>query len=227
MEAASKIKILNRSASYDVCSSCSPRSEQNGIYSRLPNLGGIYQASTPRGCSNIFKVLMTNKCIHNCFYCINARSSNIERTELTPEELASTFRDLHQRHLVQGMFLSSAINDAPENTMLNMIKAVEIVRYRYNFQGFIHLKILPGASDATIAYACKIANRASINIEAPSASRLSLIARSKQYEKDIIRTMRQITLAQRAGYLSSGQTTQFIVGAAGESDQEILQTSAL
>jgi putative DNA modification/repair radical SAM protein len=227
METAQKLKLLKDSASYDVCSSNDPRREMSRLPGpELSHLGGIYQASTPRGCSSLFKVLLSNKCVHNCSYCANARSANIERTSLSAEELARTFLQLYQRRAVQGLFLSSAVDGSPESTMDSMIKCAEILRYKSNFSGFIHLKILPGVSNATITQACRLASRVSINIEAPTKERLQKIAGGKNFTDDILRTIGVINAEEKKGRLPSGQTTQFVVGAAGENDQEILNTSA-
>jgi putative DNA modification/repair radical SAM protein len=226
METAYKLKLLKASAAHDVCSSSNPRSEMSVIRTGLSQLGGIYRSSTPNGCSNLFKVLLSNKCMHNCAYCMNRCNADIERSSLLPEELASTFIQLHKARQVEGLFLSSAVDGSPEKAMHNMIKAVELLRFRHHYKGFIHLKVLPGVSDATIQHACSLADRASINIEAPTSERLQKIASSKDYTRDILRTIQTIRAEEKKGRLRSGQTTQFIVGAAGETDKEIIDTSA-
>ncbi|MBU0580879.1 MAG: radical SAM protein [Candidatus Margulisbacteria bacterium] len=230
MDATQKIRILKGSAKYDICSSSNPRSEMHKSSSafsnqvNLENLGGVYQSLTPRGCSALFKVLQSNKCQHNCGYCANAKTHNIERTSLAPEELASTFAELQGKKIVQGLFLSSAVDDTPEKTMARMIKTVEIVKYKYNFNGYIHLKIMPGASESTIAQACRLASRVSVNMEAPSEMHLKRLSKTKKY-LEILNTINIITKYMKKGYLPSGQTTQFVVGASGETDQNLLNTS--
>lgn len=224
METTQKIRILRNSAKYDICSSSNPRSEMHRSSSNFNHLGGIYYSSTPRGCSALFKTLLSNKCLHNCSYCANAKYQNIARASIDPEALAATFIQMYKKRIVQGLFLSSAVEDNPEKTMAKIIKTTEIVRYKHNFGGFIHLKIMPGTSEATAKQACKLASRASINIEAPTENSLNLLSKTKKLA-NILKTINILSKMARAGYLPSGQTTQFMVGAAKESDQEIIKTS--
>jgi predicted DNA-binding helix-hairpin-helix protein len=144
-----------------------------------------------------------------------------------PEELAKLFMDLYQRRLVQGLFLSSGIAGNASQTMESMIKTVEILRSHYEFKGYIHLKILPGASFDCVEHACKLANRVSVNMEAPTAQHLAKLSSKKDIYMDILERMRWVKqlIATNERLVPSGQTTQFVVGAAGETDRDLLRTT--
>jgi predicted DNA-binding helix-hairpin-helix protein len=156
-------------------------------------------------------------------------SRDVPRTSFTPEELAAAFDRMLRADLVDGLFLSSGVCAGPGRTMDRMIDCVELVRGRYQFPGYVHLKLLPGASEAHVERAVQLAQRVSVNLEAPSAERLAAIAPRKNFFRELTEPMR---LAKRlidasGGRLApAGQTTQFVVGAAGEADREILDTTA-
>jgi predicted DNA-binding helix-hairpin-helix protein len=181
----------------------------------------------------VLKVLMTNVCEKNCYYCGIRASRDVPRTSFTPEELARAFDQMHRAALVDGLFLSSAVCVAADRTMDRMIACVELVRTRYQFAGYVHLKLLPGASEAHILRAMQLAHRVSVNLEAPSAARLAVIAPRKEFRTELGEPMRIAKrLIDESGgrgisrLAPAGQTTQFVVGAAGEPDQEILSTTA-
>ncbi len=156
------------------------------------------------------------------------QSGAVAATPSGPEELANAFRELHHRGLASGLFLSSGIHGSAAETMERMIAAAEMVRERDRFRGYLHLKILPGAPYQAVARAVELADRVSVNMEAPSQKALSLLSGRKRTAEDVITRMHWIRqAADRAGpgALRSGQTTQFIVGAAGESDREVLTAS--
>ena len=137
---------------------------------------------------------------------------------MTPEELAKTFMQYRKNNLVDGLFLSTGIPKDPQAIMDKMLDTLEIIRYRHRFQGYIHLKILPGASYGSIKRASHLAQRLSINIEAPNKDRLSDLSTTKDYKIDILRRQRWLKNMD----LSHGHTTQFVVGAGSETDLEIL-----
>lgn len=183
-----------------------------------PGLGGLYSARTSgKGCM-LFKTLYTNACRFDCKYCINTLKVKGNKSSYTPEELSKTFMSLYNNGIVEGLFLSSAIPSDPETVMEKMIETLEIIRYRYRFRGYIHQKILPGSPHDSIMRASKLADRLSINIEAPSKSRLSCLSGAKDYLIDIIRRQRWLKRMEMPG----GHTTQFVVGAGEENDCEIL-----
>jgi predicted DNA-binding helix-hairpin-helix protein len=177
----------------------------------------------------VLKVLLTNVCDKNCYYCGIRASRDVPRASFTPDELARAFDRLNRADLVDGLFLSSGMCAGADHTMERMIAAVELVRFKYNFAGYIHLKMLPGASEAHIERALQLAHRVSVNLEAPNAERLGVIAPRKAFYEELARPMHiaKRLIDDSGGRLApAGQTTQFVVGAAGEPDQEILSTTA-
>ena len=232
MDSQEKLEALGAAAQYDLCGACcNPKNDPKGHRQRGHMGRWIYPAALPDGRSILLmKVLMSNVCENNCLYCVNRRGNDQPVLSFTPEELASLFMKMFYANLVQGLFLSSAIFKSAVRTMDRMIKTVEILRYRYRFQGYIHLKVLPGAGISQLERATRLADRVSINLEAPSASRLSKIAPQKKFSEELLsrihllsRLIKQANHGRRYG--PKGQTTQFVVGAAGESDTEILGVS--
>jgi putative DNA modification/repair radical SAM protein len=218
-----RLTTLATAARFDVCGCGGMRSQAMASPAHF-----IHKAALPDGgCISLFKVLMTNICTNDCAYCINASRRDIPRTAFKPEELAQLFMQYQQKRLVQGLFLSSGIAGNPSGTMERMIETVEILRGRYEFKGYIHFKLLPGASTSCIEAACRLANRVSINIETPTARHLAKLSSRKDIYEGILSPMRQVkNLKEQSGILvPSGQTTQFVVGAAGENDGEILNTT--
>lgn len=219
-----KVDLLGQAAQYDLCAACGSRSMR-----QRDDLGRwIYPAALPDGRRvMLFKVLLTNACERDCGYCANRSGRDVRRLAFTPGELAATFDELLRRRLVTGLFLSSAVCGSADQTMERMIAAVEIVRFKYQFRGYVHLKILPGVQRAAVERAAQLAQRVSVNIEAPNAERLSRLSASKRFEQDILQRMRwarEFMLAR--GTTTAGQTTQFVVGAADEADREILLTTS-
>ena len=222
MDTEGKLQTLVAAAEYDVCGHSSL-----GLGSSNP-LRFIHRAALPGGGSVcLFKVLLTNVCVNDCAYCVNQIGRDVRRRSFQPEELAKVFMELHRRKLVRGLFLSSGIGQNPSQTMESMVKTVEILRYRYEFKGYIHLKILPGASLDCVAEGCKLASRVSINMEAPTPRHLAKLSSRKDLADGIVDRMRWVKklITTGEGLVPSGQTTQFVVGAAGETDQDILHTT--
>jgi len=222
MELEDKLETLAAAAQYDVCG-------YSGI--RHPTgspLRFIHRVALPGGNSMcLFKVLMTNVCTNDCAYCANQVGRDIPRRAFQPEELARLFMELHRKRLVRGLFLSSGIAGNASRTMESMVQTVEILRHRYEFKGYVHLKILPGASFDCIEEGCKLANRVSVNIEAPTAQHLARLSSRKDILHGILEPMRRVKqlMATDERLVPSGQTTQFVVGAAGETDRDILNTT--
>ncbi len=185
----------------------------------------IYPAVTGRGDSGgvtpIFKALLSNSCAHSCKYCF----THCERRKVTftPEEYARSFASLFQQGKVTGVFISSGIlRGDPDYTTEQMLEAVRLIREKYNFHGYVHFKCLPGVSQELLQQAAPLANRISVNLEAPSAERLARIADEKDFHHDLVTRQEWIGNLIAKGAFPSGQTTQFVVGAADESDEEIL-----
>jgi len=225
-----KLNKLTASARYDIsCSKCSIIGRQKDP--RDPLHRWIYPAVLPDGKTiPILKVLLTNLCTNRCKYCIVSTNRISETTSFEPDELARVFISMVQKNLVKGIFLSSAIGVDANKTMDKMITTAEIIRNKYLFHGYIHLKILPGATLAHIEKAVQLADRVSINLEAPNSARLNKIADSKNFDSLIqtIQLIDKITRqqSQQQFHKRKTQTTQFVVGAADESDKEILLTTS-
>lgn len=225
MELIEKLKILGAAAKYDVCATTAKRFDKGKRpWGKAPS-SGICHSFTPDGrCISLFKVLMTNECISDCAYCPNRFDQNIERVSFTPEELSKLFMQFYKRNYVSGLFLSSGIAINRQRTLEDMLKTIEILRYQYKFKGYVHLKVLPGASQEYIEKAVKLSDRLSINAEVPNNDYLQKLSERKNFTDDIVEPMKLINdLSQKRQYIT--QSTQFIVGAAGEKDKEILATT--
>jgi len=227
METFEKLKVLGGAARYDVCaSSFSCRQAPSGS-GRLgnPASSGICHSFLPDGrCVSLFRVLMTNACEQDCAYCVNRKSRNTPRTAFLPEELARLFIEFYVRNYVEGLFLSSGVCGSADATMQKMVKTVELLRLKYGYQGYVHLKILPGASHSLVERAGELADRMSVNLEAPNRKRLALLSPGKEMMTSILERMQWMHRLSQEGKIPSGQTTQFVVGPAGETDFELLRS---
>lgn len=223
METLEKLKVLGEGAKYDVCASTATRTtkfKNAAMGDTRP--AGVCHSFTPDGrCISLFKVLLSNYCEKDCAYCPNRAERDVPRTRFGADELANLFIDFYRRNYVEGLFLSSGVFHSTGHTMTEMIKVAEILRHRYRFGGYIHLKILPGSAEADIQAAAKLANRVSLNMEAPTQEHLAKLSKTKQFGSDIINGMSRINKILRQEDDVS-HSTQYIVGAAGESDKDIL-----
>jgi putative DNA modification/repair radical SAM protein len=194
---------------------------------RRPPSGGVFYAQTGGGrCMPLLRVLMTNVCENDCRYCsINCHRS-VRRTAFKPEELARTFMDMLRSRMVRGLFLSSGVAGGAAKTAERMLTAVEILRHREGFGGYIHLKIMPGQPPDYIERAVTLADRVSVNLEAATPAHLAHIAPKKSYDL-LLPPMAEVHRLQQRhlNLLRAGQVTQLVVGAAGESDQRVMQTA--
>ncbi|MGC9517971.1 MAG: radical SAM protein [Methanomicrobiales archaeon] len=216
------MKILSDSAKFDLCNYVTPTIE-NVKKSKIP---GIYHAKSSKcGLIPIFKVLMTNKCNNDCRYCINNSKRNFTRVEYTPEELTDIFLSYYYNNMVDGLFLSSGISKDIDSTMEKMIEVTRLLRVNHGYKGYIHLKILPGTSYDLIKRAMSLSNRVSINIEAATPDGFQELTSTKDYKNDVLRRIKWIDRISKKNpeFAPSGQTTQFIIGANTESDEEILK----
>ena len=224
MEILEKVKILGEAGKWDTCASSNSKRKVK-TNDRIGNASscGICHSFTENGrCISLFKTLMTNQCKFDCKYCQN--STNCEKKRTTtykPEELAKVFMHLYVRNYVEGLFLSSGITKDPDTTTENMIDAINLVRNKYKFRGYVHFKVLPGTNKDLIKQASEFADRLSINIEAPNSSRMNEISSVKDYKIDILRRQSWIKHTN----VPSGQTTQLVVGGSDETDLEILKMS--
>lgn len=179
----------------------------------------------------LLKSLLTSACERNCFYCPFRAGRDSRRVTFKPEEMAQTVMQLTQAKLIKGAFISSGIAGGGVRTQDRLIDTAEILRHKFHYSGYLHLKLMPGAEAAQIERAMQLADRVSVNLEAPNTRRLQLLAPQKDMIEELLQPLRvveQIRLTQPAarGWLGRwpSSTTQFVVGAVGESDLELLQT---
>lgn len=185
----------------------------------------IYPAVGFKGrCANLFKVLQTNLCQYNCFYCANRQQRNCRRLTFKPEELASVFLNFYKRRWVEGLFLSSAIYPEPNLVQEKMLITLKLIRGA-GFRGYIHTVILPGVDEVLIEKIGQLSDRLSLNLEAPNQEYLSSLSPSKDFQKGLFNGLKKLSLFHKRHPLQAGLTTQLVVGAAGESDREILSLS--
>ncbi|MFO3717485.1 putative DNA modification/repair radical SAM protein [Anaerococcus sp. ENR1011] len=238
MDIREKLEILADAAKYDVsCSSSGSNRKNKNKGLGNGSMGGICHSYSEDGrCISLLKILMTNNCIYNCEYCINRRENDSKRATFTPDEVAELTMNFYRRNYIEGLFLSSGIIKNPDYTMERLVKVAELLRYKYNFNGYIHMKAIPGANEDLVKRMGLLVDRMSINIELPTQKALSLLAPEKKIA-DITRPMGKVKnemmvygedrkkFNHTPKFLPAGQTTQMIIGAGRESDLEIIKTS--
>lgn len=228
MSPMDKLTLLADSAKYDV--SCSSSGSENNYKTgelECTHNSGICHSFTRDGrCISLLKVLLSNICIYDCAYCINRVSNDTPRTAFSPRELADLTIAFYKRNYIEGLFLSSGIIKNEDHTMSLLLQTLRILRHEYRFNGYIHVKLIPGSSKELIHEATLLANRVSSNIELPSAKSLALLAPDKSKEKLLspLKHARDITLERQNKPIS--MSTQMIVGATSESDFDILKLSS-
>lgn len=219
-----KVDSLGDGTKHDVCASSSSDRVVKGL-KRIGNTsnGGICHSFTPDGrCVSLFKTLYSNKCTQDCSYCPNScKNFGGSGYSYTPKELVKVFLALYESNYVEGLFLSSGISRDEDETMENLIETVRLLRKERDYQGYIHLKILPGTDKDYIKRCIELSDRVSLNIETCSKQRMNEISSTKDYKYDILRRQRYIRDLSKKLNLPSGHTTQTIVGVANESDREI------
>ncbi|PMP71198.1 MAG: putative DNA modification/repair radical SAM protein [Thermodesulfovibrio aggregans] len=218
-----KLSILANGAKFDI--SCCPSFDRKN-FSKKETFSkfGIQNIWTSNGrCIRLLKVLLTNFCINDCAYCINRKRNDIQRTIIMPEELARVAYEFYRNRQIEGVFLSSGIISSPDKTMQMMIDAVKILRIKYQFKGYIHLKIIPDSEETAIAEAVKLADRVSINLELPTQQSLSLIAPQKKLISILCAIEKINKIIENTDKGAKSHTTQLIVGATPDTDYEILQ----
>ncbi len=219
-----KLEILSTDAQYDLACACSVSREEG----RRRSSGGkwIYPVTLPNGGTSVlFKTLISNVCTNDCKYCPLRGQMHLRRCSLGAEETVKIFLDYYERKKVFGLFLSSGVFGSADATMEKLNRVARLLRKRHGFHGYIHLKVIPGASDAAIEDALGLANTVSVNIETAGEKNLAKLSEKKNYIRDIIEPIKLISklTGRGAKYERGKQTTQFIVGAAGESDSEIVK----
>lgn len=180
----------------------------------------------------LLKTLLTSACERNCFYCPFRAGRDFHRATLRPEEMAQAFMSLYRAGIVRGLFLSSGVAGGSIRTQDMLLATAEILRHKHQFKGYLHLKLMPGAEQAQVERAMQLSDRVSLNLEAPNVQRLERLAPGKVFLNELIQPLRwvdQIRRTQPAHLGWNGRwpsmTTQFVVGAVGESDLELLTTT--
>ena len=236
-----KLKILAESAKYDesCASSGTSRSHKKGQIGSAEGWGLCHSFAEDGRCISLLKIMLTNNCIYDCAYCINRRSNDLPRATFSVTELVNLTIEFYRRNYIEGLFLSSGVVRNPDYTMERLVKVVKDLRQVYRFNGYIHLKSIPGASQELVNEAGLYSDRMSVNIEIPNEQSLQLLAPEKDFQS-VFTPMRYIqqgmlqSAEERKKYrhaprfVPAGQSTQMIVGATSDSDKDILHlTSAL
>lgn len=227
MKIEEKLQVLTDSAKYDVsCSSSgATRTESFGNLGSTHTSGICHAFSADGRCISLLKILFTNYCIYDCSYCINRSSNDIKRAAFTPEEVADLTINFYKRNYIEGLFLSSGIISSEDHTMELILKTLKILRFEYGFNGYVHVKLIPGSAEYLINTVTKLADRVSSNVELPSQKSLALLAPDKTKEKlfEPLNIVKNHALEQ--GKKLIGMSTQMIIGASPESDYDILKLS--
>ncbi|WP_416445102.1 putative DNA modification/repair radical SAM protein [Leeuwenhoekiella sp. A16] len=233
-----KLTILADAAKYDVsCSSSgSNRKNTNKGLGDSSGMGICHSYAEDGRCISLLKILLTNHCIYDCAYCVSRKSNDIKRAAFKIQEVVDLTINFYRRNYIEGLFLSSGIFHNPDYTMERLIAVAKKLRLEENFNGYIHLKSIPGASDELMRKAGLYADRLSVNIEVPTISGLKLLAPEKDH-KDFIKPMEKVKneiiqynsekklLKTVPKYAPAGQSTQMIVGATGESDKDVMYSA--
>ncbi len=238
MSVMEKLRILTDAAKYDVACTSSGTSRGNdgtGLGSCV-QMGICHSFAADGRCISLLKILFTNECIFDCKYCINRRSNDVSRASFTPDEICELTIEFYRRNYIEGLFLSSGILRSPDYTMELICAALEKLRKVYRFQGYIHVKAIPGASEELIQRAGFLADRMSVNLELATAEGLRTLAPHKTRDK-ILKPMRLVQngRSQNAyelkvyhhapSFVPAGQSTQMIVGATPETDYQMLHVA--
>jgi len=237
MDTMSKLDILTQAAKYDVscASSGVSRKNENGI-GNAKSFGICHSWSDDGRCISLLKILLSNDCIYDCRYCANRRSNDIPRASFSAREIADLTIQFYRRNYIEGLFLSSAVEKSPHHTMEKIVRVLTTLRTEYEFHGYIHVKIIPGADPGLVQQAGLLADRMSVNIEQPSEQSLHLLAPQKSLPM-LYTPMRQVRdqilihkedrkhFRHTPRFVPGGQSTQMIIGASQDSDLTILQTT--
>ena len=230
-----KLAILSDAAKYDVaCTSSGSDRAGDGKHMGNTVKGGIFHSCAADGrCISLLKILFTNECIYDCKYCINRKSNDVRRTSFTPQEVCELTMQFYRRNYIEGLFLSSGILKSPDYTMELIGETIYLLRNKYGFRGYIHVKAIPGASLELIQRIGYYADRMSVNLEFPTAEGLQKLAPNK-HRKNILTPMRLIQNSIRdnkeevaayrnaPSFVPAGQSTQMIIGATQETDYQLI-----
>lgn len=235
-----KLKILTESAKYDVsCSSSGTvrKGRAGQVGNTVGGVGICHSFAEDGRCISLLKVMLTNMCIYDCAYCINRRSNDIRRATLSVTELVELTMEFYRRNYIEGLFLSSGVVRNPDYTMERLVRVAKDLREVHRFNGYIHLKSIPGASQELVNEAGRYADRLSVNLEIPTEQSLKLLAPEKDHQS-VYQPMKYIQQGMLENkedrkkmrhvprFVPAGQSTQMIVGATSESDKDILNVSS-
>lgn len=236
-----KLKILAESAKYDVSCSSSGTvrrgKKDEGVGNTVGGIGICHSFADDGRCISLLKVMLTNVCMYDCAYCINRRSNDIPRATLSVTELVGITMEFYRRNYIEGLFLSSGVVRNPDYTMERLVRVAQDLRTVHRFNGYIHLKSIPGASQELVNLAGRYADRMSVNIEIPNETSLKYLAPEKDF-KSVYEPMGYIRrgvlenkedrkrLRHVPRFVPAGQSTQMIVGASPEHDRDILRLSS-
>ncbi len=219
-----KLEILAEDAQYDLACACG--NGKDSTRKRGEDGRWLYPVTVAHGGKGLLlKTLQSNCCASDCKYCPLRSNANARRCSLSPAETAQLFMEYHRRRPeIFGLFLSSGIVRDADFTMQRLLDTVDILRRYYQFKGYVHVKVIPGASDAAVEEALRLATAVSLNIEAPGEKYFNKLSGTKQFERDIVHPLKLISnlTARGSKYSKVKATTQFIVGAAGEPDKDII-----
>ena len=233
-----KLEILSAAAKYDVaCTSSGVARKGDNVNIGNSHKSGICHSFSADGrCISLLKILMTNYCVFNCAYCINRASNDVERVIFSPDEICQLTMEFYRRNYIEGLFLSSGIFKTPDITMELLYETLYKLRNQYHFNGYIHVKAIPGAAPELIEKTGFLADRMSVNLELPTSEGLRKLAPNKT-RQTILKPMRQIQLERNNNreeltlyknapkFVPAGQSTQMIIGAGEETDYQLLTVS--
>lgn len=233
-----KLAVLADAAKYDVsCSSSgSKRKNEDKGLGNAEGMGICHAYTEDGRCVSLLKILLTNHCIFDCAYCVSRKSNSVRRAAFTVQEVVDVTINFYRRNYIEGLFLSSGIFSSPDDTMERLVRIAKKLRTEERFNGYIHLKAIPGASPELLQEAGLYADRLSVNMELPTEQSLQLLAPEKKQE-DVLRPMTYLkdaivanrderkTLVKVPLFAPAGQSTQLVVGASTENDHQILQLS--
>ncbi len=229
MDALQKLRLLAPATALEPAEEVGLTGETHPVPSVPPELAGcIYHAATPTGPMPLLKTLLSSACERNCAYCPFRAGRDFRRVSFSPDELAALSMQLYTRGFIKGIFLSSSISGGGVRTQDRLLATAELLRQRYGYRGYLHLKLMPGAERAQIETALRYADRVSLNLEAPNPQRLAHLAPQKRFTEELLTPLRLVEELRRAHPERRwpSLTTQFVVGAVGESDLELLSTTA-
>jgi predicted DNA-binding helix-hairpin-helix protein len=227
MDTLSKLQLLSDASRYDLSCACGTRQDEH----RRRGAEGtwLYPVSLAGGGTSIMlKTLMSNVCINDCKYCPFRTAVDVPRCTINPDEMANIFLEYVRRERIFGIFLTSGVVGSPDNTMRILNDTARILRKKHRYRGYVHIKIIPGASNGAIEESLSLARAVSINIETPGARPLAHLSAKKNFQNDIIRPLKFIAehTAKGGKHARVKQTTQFVVGASDETDAEIVRYTA-